>query len=234
MPIPHDAVVFDCDGTLVDTETAWNDAYRDLFARYGVPLDPVARTRLVGLQLAELGEELAYLLGRPAPPEELGRAVYEMVCDGTTAPGTIVPMPGAVELVTALHGTRPLAIATNTPVEIVTGYLRRAGIHDAFDAVVDFAAAGAAKPSPLPYLRACAELGVHPGRAIAVEDSRNGTVAARAAGMFVVGVPSHPEIGLEADLVAAGLRDPRVWLTFGVPVALLDRPAPGAAGSSVP
>ncbi|MBB5630181.1 hypothetical protein [Sphaerisporangium krabiense] len=67
MPIPHDAVVFDCDGALADTGTAWNDACRDLFARYGMPLDPAARTRLAGPRPAEPGEEPARLLGRPAP-----------------------------------------------------------------------------------------------------------------------------------------------------------------------
>jgi HAD superfamily hydrolase (TIGR01509 family) len=213
--VPHDAVVFDCDGTLVDTETSWDGAYRHLFAHYGVPLDPRARTRLVGLQLRELGHALAELLGHPAAPDTLGRRVYELVRAGVDS--GVAAMPGAVELVTALHGTRPLAIATNTPAEIVTDYLDGIGILEAFDLVVDCVSAGAPKPSPEPYLRACGALGVHPGRAIAVEDSANGVIAARMAGMYVIGVPSHPELALEADLHAGNLLDPPVWRAFGLP-----------------
>ncbi|MEO3811065.1 HAD family phosphatase [Sphaerisporangium sp. B11E5] len=214
-PVPHDAVVFDCDGTLVDTETSWNSAYRTLFDHYEVPLDPRARTRLVGLQLRELGHALADLLGHPAAPETLGRRVYELV-RGDVGSG-VTALPGAVELVTALHGTRPLAVATNTPAEIVADYLDGIGIRAAFDVVVDCVTAGAPKPSPVPYLRACGALGVTPGRAVAVEDSANGVVAARAAGMYVIGVPSHPEVVLHADLRAGTLLDPPVWRTLGLP-----------------
>ncbi|MFC6084698.1 HAD family hydrolase [Sphaerisporangium aureirubrum] len=213
-PVPHDAVVFDCDGTLVDTETSWNGAYRDLFEHYGVPLDPRARTRLVGLQLRELGHALADLLGHPAAPEALGRTVYDLVRARVGA--GVAALPGAVELVTALHGTRPLAVATNTPAEIVADYLDGIGIREAFDVVVDCVTAGAPKPSPVPYLRACGALGVHPRRAIAVEDSGNGVAAARTAGLYVIGVPSHPEVALEADLRAATLLDPAVWSAFGL------------------
>ncbi|MFD8560555.1 HAD family hydrolase [Streptosporangium canum] len=211
--ISHDAVVFDCDGTLVDTETSWNRAYHHLFDHYGVPLDPAARTRLVGLQLSELGHALADLLGHPAPPEQLGRTIYALVCDNVGA--GVNARPGAVELVTALHGTRPLAIATNTPVEIVTGYLERIGIRAAFDVVVDCITAGTPKPSPAPYLHACMMLGVEAARSIAVEDSATGTTAARAAGMFIIGVPSHRDLALDADLHAFSLHDPAVWEALG-------------------
>ncbi|MBB6472628.1 HAD family hydrolase [Sphaerisporangium rubeum] len=214
-PVPHDAVVFDCDGTLVDTETSWDSAYRQLFDHYGVPLDPRARTRLVGLQLRELGHALAVLLGHPEPPETLARTVYELVCGGIGS--GVAALPGAVELVTALHGTRPLAVATNTPAEIVAGYLDGIGLRAAFDVVVDCVSAGAPKPSPVPYLRACGALGVHPRRAVAVEDSANGVAAARVAGMYVIGVPSHPDVTLDADLRAATLLDPPVWQALGLP-----------------
>ncbi|GAA3795792.1 HAD family phosphatase [Sphaerisporangium flaviroseum] len=217
MPIPHDAVVFDCDGTLVDTETSWSKAYYDLFEHYGVHLDSMARCRLVGLQLRELGHALAELLGHPAPPEQLGRTVYDLV--RSNADAGVEALPGAVELVSALYGTRPLAIATNTPLEIVTGYLDVIGIRDAFDVVVDCVTAGVPKPSPAPYLHACASLGVRPGRAIAVEDSANGALAARAAGMYVIGVPSHTELELDADLRARSLLDPVVWDTMGLTAA---------------
>lgn len=214
MAIPHDAVVFDCDGTLVGTERAWNRAYRLLFAHHQVPLTPQARAQLVGLQLTELGQVLADMLGYPAPPDQLGRRVYDLV--RTNLGAGVYARTGAVELVSALHGTQAMAIATNTPTAIVRDHLAAAGVPNAFDAIVDSAVAGAPKPAPHPYGHACALLGVDPGKAIAIEDSATGVASARAAGLYVIGVPSHPDVPLDDDLRAHDLLDPRIWTTLNL------------------
>jgi HAD superfamily hydrolase (TIGR01509 family) len=225
MPIPHDAIIFDCDGTLTDTESSWNRAYRHLFARYGVPLDPGIRMRLASLGRSDLGHALAGLLGHPASPDVLGSTLYDLV--RTNAGAGVRALEGAVELVTALHGTRPLAIATNTPAGIVTGYLDDIGLRAAFDIIVDSARAGAPKPAPAPYQHACELLHVDPARAIAVEDSATGTRAARAAGLYIIGIPSRPGLDIDADLRAASLLAPAVWTALGLPAY-----TPGTAPAS--
>lgn len=219
--LDYDAVVFDCDGTLVNTEHAWNLAYQHLFDAHGKTLAPTDRSRLVGLQLRDLGHVLAGLLDHPAPPDTLGRTVYHLV--RTNAGHGVHALPGATELVNALHRTVPLAVATNTPTEIVDHHLTRLGIRHCFEIVVDSVTATCPKPDPAPYLLACAHLGIPATRAIAIEDSATGATSAHAAGLHVIGVPSHPDITLDADHRFTTLNDPELWKLLGLP-------APTAAG----
>jgi len=213
-PPPRDAVVFDCDGVLVNTQDSWNRAYAELFTRYGARLDRAQRHALIGLQLIPLGHALARMLGHPAPPDTLGRELYELV--ETNLDTAITPMPGVVALLNALTGTRPLAVASNTPSPIVRSYLASVGIVDAFDHIIGSDNVPQPKPAPDTYLTACARLGIDPRRAIAIEDSPTGVTAALAAGMYVVGVPSSPDLNLPAHHTATTLHDPQLWMTLGL------------------
>ena len=121
------------------------------------------------------------------------------------------PLPGARELVTALCGRRPIGVASNSPRELLRTALDRGGFGDDFDAVIGADEVERPKPAPDLYLRACELLGVRPSEAAALEDSVTGSAAARAAGLFVIGVPSLPGVELEADLVADSLCDDAVW-----------------------
>jgi beta-phosphoglucomutase-like phosphatase (HAD superfamily) len=112
-PDRHSAVVFDCDGLLITTQGAWDRAYPQLAERYSGRLTSHDRHSLAGLQLEALGRALAELLGHPAPPVELAAEVYDMVRSG--AGNEHAPTPGAISLVTALHGTRPLAERITSP-----------------------------------------------------------------------------------------------------------------------
>lgn len=207
-------VVFDCDGLLVSTQGAWDRAYARIADRYGATLTARDRHTLVGLQLDELGHALAALLGRPAPPRQLGEAVYALVREGSGC--EVGPMPGAVALVRALHGTRPLAVASNTPHQIVTTYLDDAGILAAFDAVVCSDHVARPKPAPDVYLTACEHLARDPGACTALEDSPAGGGAALAAGMYLIAVPSASDLVFPAHQHAASLSDPTLWHTLGL------------------
>jgi HAD superfamily hydrolase (TIGR01509 family) len=207
-------VVFDCDGLLVSTQGAWDRAYARIASRYGTTLTSRDRHALVGLQLEQLGHALAALLGHPAPPRQLGREIYTLVSEGAGCEAG--PMPGAVALVRALGGTRPLAVASNTPHQIVAAHLDRAGILGAFDIVVCSDHVASPKPAPDIYLAACERLGHHPGACTALEDSPTGGAAALTAGMYLIAVPSAPDLVFPAHQHAASLSDPALWQTLGL------------------
>jgi beta-phosphoglucomutase-like phosphatase (HAD superfamily) len=101
-------------------------------------------------------------------------------------------------------------VASNAPRRHLLTGLRRVGVEDGFDVTLGVEDVAAPKPAPDLYLRACELLGVDPQRSVAIEDSPPGVAAARAAGMFVIGVPSVPETVLEADLSFESLADPEV------------------------
>lgn len=212
--IPQDAVVFDCDGLLVSTQGAWDRAYAAIAARYGTPITSAARHALVGLQLEPLGHALARLLGHPASPGQLGREIYAMVQDNLGEGHA--PMPGAVDLITALHGTRPLAVASNTPSEIVISYLEPSGLAGAFDVILGSDHVTRPKPAPDIYLKACQQLGAEPAASLAFEDSPTGAAAALAAGMYLIGVPSAPDLAFPAHRHVATLSDPALWQALGL------------------
>lgn len=213
--VPHDVVIFDCDGTLVGTQNVWNRAYAALCRRYGKTLSRPDRHSLIGLQLDALGHALARLLDQPGKHAALGAEIYAMVADNIG--DAITPLPGAVDLVMALsHHNRPLAVASNTPAAIVNHYLTTIGLVNAFDVVIGSDDVSRPKPAPDIYLAACARLRVDPIRSVAVEDSPTGVTAARAAGMYVVGVPSTPDLNLAVDATYPTLADLRLHHALGV------------------
>ena len=195
-PLPA-AVVFDNDGLLLDTESVWTRAERDLFATRGIEFTPADKLELVGTSAQIAGRVLERRLGEPGRAaeliEELNGLVVAELEHGVEA------MVGAREL---LHGLKergtPIGLVSNSPLAFVTRSLEIAGFHDRFDAIVSAHEVAAPKPAPDPYLEACDRLGVEPGRTVvALEDSPTGVAAARAAGLTVIGVPSIEGIALE-------------------------------------
>jgi HAD superfamily hydrolase (TIGR01509 family) len=221
-PGPYAAIVFDCDGLLINTQDAWDWACAELAAGYGVVLTAEDRHALRGLELQPLGRTLAELLGHPAPADQLSQQVHAAV---RAALSTGCPaMPGTHRLITALHGTRPLAVASNAPCEIVTHYLNHAGILDAFEVIIGSDQVDDPKPAPDVYLAACHHLDRPPGGCIAMEDSSTGALAALAAGLYLIAVPSTPGIAFPAHHHATGLDDPLMWRLLGLSPGSLTSP----------
>jgi HAD superfamily hydrolase (TIGR01509 family) len=219
MPHMHaQAVVFDNDGLLLDTEPCWTRAQTELFRRRGRTFDLAAKHALVGTAPKTAAVILERLLEEPGKGEELSAEMYALALDEIATEATA--RPGAVELVAELRGTVRLAVASNAPRRHLLTGLRRVGLEDAFDVVLGVDDVANPKPAPDLYARACEALGVRPSRAIALEDSPPGVAAARAAGLFVVGIPSVPGVVLEADVVATSLEDGVVRAALG-----LDGPA---------
>ncbi len=210
-------MVFDCDGLLLETESSWTRAEEELFARYGRVFGPDEKRALIGTSLLDGSFVLERLLAQPGRAAELGQELLDLV--GRRLVEEAGPMPGAVELVRALRESGvPVAVASNTPGPLVRGALAAAGVAALFEVVVTADEVAEPKPSPDVYLRACELLGASPAAAIALEDSPTGVAAGRAAGMYVVGVPSFPGVRLDdADLVARSLADADVRRALGVP-----------------
>lgn len=202
-------VLFDCDGLLLDTETCWTRAESALFGRYGRSFDLSDKQALIGLSLAASGRVLGRLLDQPHRGEALSAELFELVTEELARGAE--PLPGAVALVAALQGRRPIAVVSNTPSSLLLATIIRAGFTDAFDLVLGSDAVAAPKPAPDLYLHACASLRSDPAEAIALEDSPTGVAAARAAGVYVIGVPSLASTVLDADLLAPSLAHPDVW-----------------------
>src|SRR5665811_56221 len=203
-----EAVVFDNDGLLLDTESVWTRAEHDLFERRGLEFTPADKLELVGTSAEIAGGVLERRLVEPGSAaaliEELNELVIAELEHGVEA------MVGARELLHALkqRGT-PIGLVSNSPLAFVQRSLQIAGFHDRFDVVLSAHEVAAPKPAPDPYLEACKRLDVEPGpEVVALEDSPAGVAAARAAGLTVIGVPSVEGIALdEAHHLAESLLD---------------------------
>jgi HAD superfamily hydrolase (TIGR01509 family) len=203
-----DAVVFDNDGLLLDTESVWTRAEEDLFERRGLEFTPADKRELVGTSAEIAGGILERRLGEPGRAaeliEELNALVVAELEHGVEA------MVGARELLEKLRerGT-PLGLVSNSPLRFVQRSIEIVGLQDHFDVILSAHEVAAPKPAPDPYLEACRRLGIEPGPSVvALEDSPTGVAAARAAGLTVIGVPSVEGIALgEAHHIAETLLD---------------------------
>jgi HAD superfamily hydrolase (TIGR01509 family) len=200
------AVVFDCDGLLMDTEPCWTVAETELFARRGLPFGAAQKALVIGTSVPAAGGLLADLFGEPgAGPDiaaELLGLVTEAIGRGAAA------MPGARALVEAAAAAVPVAVASNSPRALLEAALRRGGFAGTFPVSIAADEIAAPKPAPDMYLRACERLGVAAADTLAFEDSMTGLRSARAAGVRVVGVPTLRDGDFPADHVVASLLDP--------------------------
>ena len=202
-PDPPAAVVFDCDGLLLDTETAWTRAETAQYAARGVAFTLAHKRALIGTSGPSAEATLERHLSAPGEGPALMAQLHRLVLDevGRAAP----ILPGAAELIATLGAAAiPIGVASNSPRPIVQRALRTAGLADAFACVVTADDVAHPKPAPDPYVAACAALHARPERSVALEDSPTGVASAVAAGLYVVGVPSLAGVDLGAAHRVAG------------------------------
>ena len=170
---------------------------------------------LIGTSSTTGSRILERLLEQPGRAVELGEELIQLVERRLFEEA--VAFPGALDLVREVKARTPVAVASNTPGRLLRGALACAGLAGEVEVVVAADEVAEPKPSPDVYLRACELLGAPPSRSIALEDSPTGVAAARAAGMFVIGIPSYPGVVLDgADLVGGSLLDARVRQGLGL------------------
>jgi HAD superfamily hydrolase (TIGR01509 family) len=203
-----DAVVFDNDGLLLDTESVWTRAEEDLFERRGLEFTPADKLELVGTSAEIAGGILERRLGEPGRAEDLLEELNALVV--AELEHGVEAMVGARELLERLREQGvPIGLVSNSPLRFVKRSIEIVGFEDHFDVVLSAHEVAAPKPAPDPYLEACRRLGVEPGPSVvALEDSPTGVAAARAAGLTVIGVPSVEGVELdEAHHLAETLLD---------------------------
>jgi HAD superfamily hydrolase (TIGR01509 family) len=207
-----EAVVFDLDGVLVQSEELWDAARRELAEAHGIEWPDGATDAMMGMSSREWSRYVHEEVGVPDPPEEINRKVLEWVEERYRA--DLPWIPGAVEAVRRMGERFPLGLATSSNREIVDLVVEVGGFEDLLRVTVSSEEVERGKPAPDVYLEAARRMGVDPARAAAVEDSTNGLLAAHAAGMRVIAIPNdaHPpaEKGLAvADLVLDSIAELR-------------------------
>jgi HAD superfamily hydrolase (TIGR01509 family) len=183
-----DAVVFDLDGVLIDSEERWTAAREELTRERGGTWTDEAPRAMMGMSSPEWSAYLRDELGVPMSAEEISDAVVERMEAGYRE--GVPLLPGAVEAVRRLHGEWPLGLASSANRRIIDLVLGEAGLDDAFAVTLSSEEVERGKPAPDVYLEAARRLDVDPTRAVAIEDSSNGLRSAHAAGMAVIAVPN--------------------------------------------
>jgi HAD superfamily hydrolase (TIGR01509 family) len=185
-----EAVVFDMDGVLVDTEHLWDEVREELTAEWGGRYTPEAQQAMMGMSSKEWSRYLHEVVGLREPPDVItGEVVRRMLARYEV---DLPVVPGAVEAVRRLAaaGFR-LAVASSSNRELIDTVLSELGLTDVFEVTVSSEEVARGKPAPDVYLEAARRLGVEPRRCAAVEDSTSGIRSAHAAGMHVVAYPNR-------------------------------------------
>ncbi|GAA3874384.1 HAD family hydrolase [Tessaracoccus defluvii] len=185
-----EAVVFDLDGTLIDTEVVWDDVRRGLARDAGLAWPEGATQAMMGMSTGEWSTHMVEAVGLPVTQAEAARLTIEgMVAHYRS--GDLTLLPGALEAVRRMGAAYPIAIASSSPRILIDTFVEAMGLGDLLRVTVSTEEVDRGKPAPDGYLRACELLGVDPGKAVAVEDAPNGIRSALNAGMTVVAIPPH-------------------------------------------
>jgi len=184
-----EAVVFDLDGVLVDSEHVWDEVREALARERGGRWHERAQADMMGMSSTEWSRYMHETIGLAEPPEEINAEVVRRMLERYRAELPLIE--GAVDAVRRLSGPFRLAVASSSNRELIEAVLDAARIAPLFEVTVSSEEVGRGKPAPDVYLEAARRLRLQPAACAAVEDSANGIRAAHAAGMRVVAVPNR-------------------------------------------
>jgi HAD superfamily hydrolase (TIGR01509 family) len=185
-----EAVVFDMDGVLIDSEPVWEEVRRSLVAERGGRWLPDTQDRLMGMSTGEWSSYMSSDLQVGMTPDEVAAAVIGAMAQRYAE--HLPLMPGAVEAVTSLAGRWPLAVASSAPQSLIDVVLDVSGMRPSFQAALSSERVPRGKPAPDIYLAVVDKLGIAAAKCAAIEDSSNGLRSAATAGLAVIAVP-HPK-----------------------------------------
>ena len=199
-----EAVVFDLDGVLLDSEQLWDETREQLAKERGGRWHDRAQRDMMGMSSREWSRYMHETIGLPESPEDINREVVERLAAAYREQLPVIP--GAREAVERLAARWPLGLASSSNRELIDLALELLGVRHLFKTTVSSEEVARGKPAPDVYLEAARRLGVDPAHTAAIEDSHNGILAAKAAGMRVIAIPNRhfppDERALEqADLV---------------------------------
>ncbi len=201
-----EAVVFDLDGVLIQSEEVW-DTVRERFTRErGGRYDAEIQRAMMGMSSTEWSRFLHETAGIPDSPERINDAVVRLMLEAYREHLPLID--GAVEAVQRLAAAFPLAVASSSNRPLIDAVLAVAGLERYFAATVSSEEVARGKPAPDVYLEAARRLGVAPTSCTAVEDSHGGIRSAKAAGMHVIAIPNptFPPDEASLDLADVVLR----------------------------
>jgi len=190
-PKHFQAIFFDMDGTLVDTEPYWLQSETELMARYGYAWTPDDQRHCLGGPLPRVGSYMNEL-AQAESPEFFERELVSLVSSKFS--GSLNFMPGARELLAEARVNKvPLGLVSASPRVLVDATLANLG-PEVFAVSVSSSDVGKSKPDPDPYLFAAAQLGVDITQSLILEDSLTGISSARASGAWVLAIPHIIEV----------------------------------------
>ena len=184
-----EAVVFDMDGVLVDSEELWDAAREQVALDSGGSWSDHAQREMMGMSSVEWSRYVRDRLGVDMEPEEISKAVADGVVEVYRQ--KLPLLPGAVEAVKSLAKEWPLGLASSSNRHVIDLVLELAKIAEDFQVTVSSEEVGAGKPAPDVFLEAAKRLGKEASACVAIEDSTNGIKSAHAAGMGVIAVPNQ-------------------------------------------
>jgi HAD superfamily hydrolase (TIGR01509 family) len=184
-----EAVIFDLDGVLIDSEPVWEQVRRQVVAEHGGHWAADAQQRMMGMSTGEWARYLSEDLGAGLPPDAVAALVIERMAARYAE--RLPLMPGAADAARRLAASWPLGLASASPPSLIDAVLDAASLRQSFVTVLSAEDVPHGKPAPDIYLAAAERLGFRPERCAAVEDSTNGLRSAAAAGLRVIAVP-HP------------------------------------------
>jgi HAD superfamily hydrolase (TIGR01509 family) len=217
-----EAVIFDLDGVLIDSERVWTTAREALAREHGGRWSAGATREMMGMSSPEWSRYMHDALGVRMAPEQIAAEVVRRLEELYRREGPPL-LPGAHEAVHTLAARWPLGLASSANRRLIELVLELTGMHERFEVVVSAEEVPRGKPAPDVYLEAARRITVRPERCAAVEDSSNGLRAASAAGMLVLAVPNRDFPPSEQAL---GLADAVIDSLGQLRPALLERLAP--------
>jgi len=184
-----EAVVFDLDGVLVDSEHVWDGVREELARERGGRWHERAQADMMGMSSTEWSRYMRDVIGLSESPEEINAEVVRRMKARYAEHLPLIE--GATEAVARLAGSFRLALASSSNRTIIDAVLARAELAELFDVTVSSEEVSRGKPAPDVFLEAARRLGIPPERCAAIEDSANGIRAAHAAGMRLIAIPNR-------------------------------------------
>jgi HAD superfamily hydrolase (TIGR01509 family) len=223
-----DAVIFDLDGVIIDSEELWDEMREGLARERGGRWSEQAQADMMGMSSTEWSKYMHEVVGLPEAPEEINREVVRRMLARYSDHLPLIE--GAVDAVKRLAAHWPLGVASSSNRELIDHVLELSGLAPCFNATVSSEEVERGKPAPDVYLEAARRLGVEPSRSVAIEDSASGIRSAHAAGMHVVAIPNRAfpppaDVLARANVVLESIKelDPDV-------VKAVERPSTASSG----
>ena len=183
------AVIFDLDGLLLDSESAWDGGRKALVAAHGLEWREGASEAMLAMSAPEWSRYVREELGVPLAPPEISDRVVAHVLEGYER--RLPLLPGAEAAVARIAERWPLALASSSNKSVIDRVMETSGWGDVFGVWVSSEEVARGKPAPDVFLEAARRLGIDPREAAGIEDSHNGILAAHAAGLRVIAIPNH-------------------------------------------